>query len=275
MKKLVVLIVFLFVFLGACSSGETVSSTSKEKKEEPKKEEAASKKDTDEESSEEQVEEEETPAVVEPEYVVNENTWTIDPIKDANKKVALLTFDDSPDEHAVKIAEDLKEMGVGAIFFVNGHFLQSDEGKEKLKKIHDMGFEIGNHTYNHSSLKDLTPEEQRKEIVELNDLVESIIGERPVFFRAPFGQNTDESREVVKEEKMTLMNWTYGYDWEKAYQSKAAISDIMVNSPYLGDGANLLMHDRTWTAEAVPDIVKGLQDKGFEILDPAKIKTIE
>ncbi len=275
MKKLVVLIVFLFVFLGACSNGETASSTTKEKKEEPKKEEAASKEDTDEESSEEKVEEEETPAVVEPEYVVNENTWTIDPIKDANKKVALLTFDDSPDEHAVKIAEDLKEMGVGAIFFVNGHFLQSDEGKEKLKKIHDMGFEIGNHTYNHSSLKDLTSEEQRKEIVELNDLVESIIGERSVFFRAPFGQNTDESREVVKEEKMTLMNWTYGYDWEKAYQSKAAISDIMVNSPYLGDGANLLMHDRTWTAEAVPDIVKGLQDKGFEILNPAKIKTIE
>ncbi|MHC8521673.1 polysaccharide deacetylase family protein [Rossellomorea sp. H39__3] len=134
MKKLLVFAVFLSLFLGACSSGGTASSSTKEKKEEPKKEEAATKEATDEESNEEKVEEEVAPAVAEPEYVVNENTWTIDPIKDANKKVALLTFDDSPDEHAVEIAEDLKEMDVNAIFFVNGHFLESNEGKEKLKK---------------------------------------------------------------------------------------------------------------------------------------------
>jgi peptidoglycan-N-acetylglucosamine deacetylase len=47
----------------------------------------------------------------------------------------------------------------------------------------------------------------------------------------------------------------------------------MVNNPYLNNGANLLMHDRTWTSEALPDIVKGLREKGYETLDPAKIKT--
>ncbi|TMU87937.1 polysaccharide deacetylase family protein [Bacillus sp. BHET2] len=208
-------------------------------------------------------------------YKINENNWSINPIKDANTKVVLLTIDDAPDQHALQMAKDLKELNAPAIFFVNGHFLDTPEEKETLKQIHDMGFLIGNHTYSHSSLRDLSPEEQKEEILSLNDLVESVIGERPKFFRAPFGQNTDYSQQLAAEEKMSLMNWTYGYDWEKQYQDKEAITDIMVNSPFLSDGANLLMHDRTWTSEALIDIVKGLREKGYETLDPDRIKTIE
>jgi peptidoglycan/xylan/chitin deacetylase (PgdA/CDA1 family) len=126
----------------------------------------------------------------------------------------------------------------------------------------------------HANLKDLSAEEQRNEIVRLNDLVEATIGERPRFFRAPFGSNTDESRKLAEEEKMVLMNWTYGYDWEKAYQSKDALTDIMVNSPFLTDGANLLMHDREWTKEALMGIVEGLKAKGYEIADPHSIGKI-
>ncbi|CAN7445685.1 polysaccharide deacetylase family protein [Rossellomorea sp. LjRoot5] len=208
-------------------------------------------------------------------YKINEANWSIEPIGEANPKVVLLTIDDAPDQHALQMAKGLKELNAPAIFFVNGHFLDTPEEKETLKKIHDLGFMIGNHTYSHSSLRDLSPEEQKEEILSVSDLVESITGERPQFFRAPFGQNTDYSRELAAEEKMSLMNWTYGYDWEKQYQNKAAITDIMVNSPYLIDGANLLMHDRTWTSEALTDIVKGLRAKGYETLDPHRIKTIE
>ena len=208
-------------------------------------------------------------------YKINENNWSIEPIGGANPKVVLLTIDDAPDQHALQMAQDLKALNAPAIFFVNGHFLDTPEEKETLKKIHDMGFMIGNHTYSHSSLKDLSPEKQKEEILSVSDLVESITGERPKFFRAPFGQNTDYSRQLAKEEKMSLMNWTYGYDWEKQYQNKKAITDIMVNSPYLNHGANLLMHDRTWTSEALIDIVKGLRAKGYETLDPNRIKTIQ
>ncbi len=226
------------------------------------------------ENHEDKSEPEETEDVVqEPEYKINENNWSIEPIAGQNAKVVLLTIDDAPDKHALNMAEDLKAVNAPAIFFVNGHFLDTPEEKEVLKKIYDMGFMIGNHTYSHSSLPDLSPEEQKEEIVSVNELVESITGERPKFFRAPFGQNTDYSRQVAAEEKMALMNWTFGYDWNKEYQTKEAITDIMVNSPYLNNGANLLMHDRTWTSEALTDIVKGLREKGYETLDPTKIKT--
>ena len=74
---------------------------------------------------------------------------------------------------------------------------------------------------------------------------------------------------------MLLMNWSYGYDWEKQYMEAAALADIMVNTELLRDGANLLMHDREWTADALKDIVEGLRAKGYELIDPATIKGVE
>ncbi|WYP25111.1 polysaccharide deacetylase family protein [Alkalihalobacillus sp. FSL W8-0930] len=209
---------------------------------------------------------------IEKEYKINDVIWTVEPIEEANPEVVLLTIDDAPDQHAVEMAETLKEKDVPAIFFVNGHFLTTDEEKERLKEIHNMGFEIGNHTATHPDLKAISEEEQREEIVSVSDQVEDIIGERPRFFRAPFGSNTDFSKELVAEEGMTLMNWTYGYDWESDYQSADALADIMVNNEFVQNGANLLMHDRDWTNEALSDIVDGLRDKGYDFVDPHTIE---
>ncbi|QTM99284.1 polysaccharide deacetylase family protein [Sediminibacillus dalangtanensis] len=214
-------------------------------------------------------------SVIEPKYELTD-TWSIKPIKDqAEENVVLLTIDDAPDKHALEMAKTLKELDAKAIFFVNGHFLEREEQKQVLKKIHDMGFLIGNHTYHHQALVDATKEEQKKEIVRLNDLIEDIIGERPKFFRAPNGQNTDYSKQVAKEEGMLLMNWSYGYDWNEEYMDEDALADIMVNTELLGNGANLLMHDREWTANALEEIVSGLREKGYEIVDPGLIRTAD
>ena len=73
---------------------------------------------------------------------------------------------------------------------------------------------------------------------------------------------------------MLLMNWSYGYDWEKKYMEATALTDIMVNTELLRDGSNLLMHDRQWTADALKGIVEGLRAKGYELIDPATIKGV-
>ncbi|PPA72197.1 polysaccharide deacetylase family protein [Jeotgalibacillus proteolyticus] len=224
-----------------------------------------------EEDHEEETEEAAGDVQVEKLYEINEVNWSVQPIGEADPQVALLTIDDAPDKYGVEMAHTLKEMNVHAIFFVNGHFLDTPEEEEKLKEIHELGFPIGNHTFSHPNLRDLTEEEQREEIVSLNDRVEEIIGERPVFFRAPFGANTDFTEQLALEEGMLLMNWTYGYDWEVEYQDAAALSDIMVNTEFLANGANLLMHDRAWTNEALPSLVTGLRNKGYEFVDPAAI----
>ncbi|RHW38177.1 polysaccharide deacetylase family protein [Neobacillus notoginsengisoli] len=219
--------------------------------------------------------EEKTEGVVEetkPVYKLNEANWVIERLDGSDEKNVLITIDDAPDKHSLEMAEILNRLGVKAIFFVNGHFLDTPEEEERLKKIHDMGFAIGNHTYSHPTLTKIPEEEQKEEIVSLNDRVKEIIGVSPAFFRAPFGMNTDYSKEIASQEGMLLMNWTYGYDWEKQYQNPDSLVEIMIGSPYLTNGANLLMHDREWTKDALEDIVKGLQSKGYSIADPDLIE---
>ncbi|GAA0613437.1 hypothetical protein GCM10009001_33350 [Virgibacillus siamensis] len=217
-----------------------------------------------------------------PTYKINKKSTVVPIHKNKEDKVVLLTFDDAPDKYALEIAKTLKEKNAGAIFFVNGHFLDTDKEKKILKKIHSMGFAIGNHTYNHAFLPDLSKADQKKEIVRLNKLVKKIIGEQPKFFRAPNGANTDYSRKVAADEGMVVMNWTYGYDYFKPYMDAEKLTKAMVTGkgpevdvPYslLKPGANLLMHDRKWTEKALPAIIKGLRNKGYEMVDPEQIKT--
>ncbi|MDZ5781681.1 polysaccharide deacetylase family protein [Marinococcus luteus] len=204
-------------------------------------------------------------------YKVNEANWTVQAEESEGEEV-LLTFDDAPDGNAVKIADILAENEVPAIFFVNGMFLKDEEGRKALKKIHDMGFAIGNHTTTHSSLPKLSEDEQLEELKETDELVKEITGEAPAFFRAPFGQNTSFSDEYAKEHGMIKMNWTYGYDFEAKYQEAEALTDITLNTELLTDGANILMHDREWTKEALGPIIEGFNEKGYSFIDPQYIE---
>ncbi|MCF6412049.1 polysaccharide deacetylase family protein [Pseudalkalibacillus salsuginis] len=204
-------------------------------------------------------------------YTIHPANWTLKTDVDTEDKVVLLTIDDAPDKHALEMAKKLKAIDVPAIFFVNGHFMDTDEEKDIVKEIHEMGFEIGNHTMSHANLRNSSEEEQRYEIVTLSEEIEALTGKAPRFFRAPFGINTEFSKELIEEQGMLFMNWTYGYDWEKEYQTGESIADIMVNTPLLTNGAILLMHDRDWTNEGLNDIVKGLQNKGYIFIHPDQI----
>lgn len=275
-KKCFISIVIAIILTG-CSSGLTKQEDNESTYDQvERKQEVESPIDKDVEQGLEKTSENNKTEVnnISPQYRINE-VFSVVPIDDANPKVVLLTFDDTPDRYALEMAKTLKELDASAIFFVNGHLLQTQEKEKILQEIASLGFEIGNHTYSHYDLSTLTPEQQKEEIVSVNELVEKILGKRPKFFRAPFGVNTDISRAVAKEENMVLMNWSYGFDWNKEYMDKDALATIMVETELLGNGANLLMHDREWTSAALADIVKGLREKGYEIVDPSLIETIE
>ncbi|WP_234031528.1 polysaccharide deacetylase family protein [Lentibacillus cibarius] len=292
MKYGIWVLFFALMILGACTENTdgTGINTSSDHHQEQENEQTGSdgQTTTDQNKNEpeknEQTDQQEADAPAEPQYKINAETSSVVPIDDANEKVVLLTFDDAPDEYALEMANTLKSMDANAIFFINGHFLESTEGQNMLKKIDDMGFVIGNHTYNHSYLPDLSKQEQKDQIVRLNDTIEDIIGKRPQFFRPPNGANTDFTKKLAEQEGMVSMNWTYGYDYFEPYMDTEKIKEAMISGkgpevdvPYslLKPGANLLMHDREWTAAALEEIVTGLRDKGYKIVDPTRIQTIE
>lgn len=272
--------------LSACNSEAEDTEENEETIDEPaeseeEQDESEQEETNDEDAAEETEEEQEENT--EYLYEVSENYATINVIegKEANEQVALLTYDDAPDGYALDIAETLVEHDAPAIFFVNGMYLD-DEGAEIIEEIYEMGFEIGNHTETHPNLTTISEEEQYEEIIGTSDRVEEITGERPRFFRAPFGANTEFSTQTALEDGMMLMNWTYGFDWEAEYvDNPEGLAEIMVDpvtpegSSLLVPGANLLMHDREWTLEATPAIIEGLREKEYEILDPALIQSVE
>ena len=261
------------LFLMACQNEpDDVEEPDVEDSEEIEENEDETEESTDDTDSEDEDTAEED---VDYKYTINPDTFSVEPLdsEDAedDEKLVLLTFDDAPDGHTLQIADALEERDVSAIFFVNGMYMEDDEGFEVMQEIHDRGFEIGNHTQTHAKLDDYPEDEQQEEVVKTNDLIEEAIGETPRFFRAPHGVMTDYTKDLMKELDMTWMNWSFGFDWEAEYQDAQALADITLDNPYLSDGANILMHDREWTAEATPDIIDGLIEQGYTIVDPKLI----
>src|SRR5699024_9666354 len=108
-----------------------------------------------------------------------------------------------------------KEEAVRATYEVNENwFVQPKDGEKETEDV----VLIGNHTMTHPDLTTISEEEQKEEILGVNELVEDIIGKKPKYFRAPYGSNTDYTKKLAKEEDMLLMNWVYGYDWDAEYQ---------------------------------------------------------
>lgn len=279
MKKRTLALLSSAFLLYACGNEEADQEPAETEEEEVEEtepvEEEPEEENTEEPDEEEEVEEEEASY----RYQVTEDYARVEVIEgeEAEERVALLTYDDAPDGNALEIADVLEEYGVNAIFFVNGMFIDRDNGEEELLELHERGFEIGNHSYTHPNFRtDLaTEEEQYEEIISTSDRIEEITGERPRFFRFPFGAYTDYAIEVAQEDGMEIMQWTFGYDFEADYMEADALADITVNTELLTNGSNILMHDREWTLEATPDIIEGLQANDFEIVDPAEIRSVD
>src|SRR5438093_4831512 len=75
------------------------------------------------------------------------------PAQPVPDKLVVLTFDDAVKSHRTFVAPLLKELGFGATFFVTHRWMDDRTNFmtwEEIGEIHQMGFEIGNHSWTHS-----------------------------------------------------------------------------------------------------------------------------
>jgi peptidoglycan/xylan/chitin deacetylase (PgdA/CDA1 family) len=203
-------------------------------------------------------------------FQVNTTNFLISPTEPTvdEEKFVLLTIDDTPTGKSTnQILDILDEYNAKAIFFVNGHYAKRN--LELLKEIKNRGHIIGNHTWWHIYIRKESPETVHEEIVGLSNFIEEHLGERPVYFRPPFGQNSDVSLKIIKEEGMQTMNWSNGsLDWELK-TPEAITKQVMDN---IKNGDNILFHDKQITADALKDILPQLQNKGFQFVLPTEVK---
>ncbi|MFF2090143.1 polysaccharide deacetylase family protein [Paenibacillus sp. NPDC058174] len=205
-------------------------------------------------------------------YKMN-NVYRFVPIEETtDKKVVLLSFDDGPHNKEVltSLLDTLDKHHAKAVFFVNGYRVK--EHPELLTLIHERGQTIGNHSWDHIDLKKEDEAKIDQQIGDVQKDVEAITGEPPRFFRPPYGSGGDKVKEIAKNHGLLFMTWSNGsLDWEQ--KSPGDPDKVIANVlEQLHPGANILMHELKWTAEALDGLLTKLEDKGYGFIDPATIE---
>lgn len=123
----------------------------------------------------------------------------LEPIPD---KTVVLTFDDAVKSHITNVAPILKDHGFGATFFITECWMSDAENFlswEDVRELHTMGFEIGNHTWNHAGMN--TPK-HTAHLAGQMALVESALKKvgvpKPVSFGWPGNGFSPEGLEILK-----------------------------------------------------------------------------
>lgn len=203
------------------------------------------------------------------EYHINKNFDIIPNDKNANKKVILITIDDGPSKYSKDMVNTLLRHNAKAIFFING--IHNKNYPNNITFEANSGFIIGNHTWDHLNLKkEKNIEKIKKEIINNTNLISKLTGSDPIFFRPPYGVNTQYVKDLIKKNNMISMNWSgSAKDWGKNTKNeKIFMNNVLTN---LHPGEILLIHEHEWTAKYLDKLLTMLENKGYEFVDPHKI----
>jgi len=197
---------------------------------------------------------------------------------DPTKKCVALTFDDGPNPAvSARILDILRTKKVPASFFILG--VNARAYPQYVKMYIDNGHEVGNHTYSHKNFYRLKkikkPVELEKiilkELIESDNIISGIISRKPVFIRMPNGFISPEVEKVATENGYTVVNWSFGCDWKSMTKENLVKNYITHIKP----GAILLFHEKRLTATALPEIIDGIRNKGYDIVPLRQILPAE
>ncbi|MHA5048984.1 polysaccharide deacetylase family protein [Streptomyces sp. SD15] len=182
----------------------------------------------------------------------------------------VLTFDDGPDpRYTPDILRTLREHDVRAMFFVCGEM--AVDNKDLLSEMADEGHIVGNHTWSHPLLIQLSRSEVRSELERTSDVIEDAYGEPPVWFRAPYGAWSRATFQIGADLGMEPLAWTLDtLDWTSP--GTRTIIDRVENGA--GPGVVVLSHDaggeRSQSVRALRDYLPQLLDSGYHITVPRR-----
>lgn len=195
--------------------------------------------------------EDEATAQTERPYYYDEN---LDPMK----PIIAMSFDDGPSKYTERILAALQANGAKATFFMVGYNIKKQA--DRVRMVYEAGCEIGNHTLDHTSLKEGTAEEIMARVYDNEELLNTIVPVGRVLVRPPYGSFNDLTKEVIQR---PMVNWSVdSRDWETKNADKI-VAQIKQDAR---DGYIILMHDLYEpTAEAAERIIPWLIEQGYQI----------
>lgn len=203
------------------------------------------------------------------------------------KQIAL-TFDDGPDPRwTPQILAVLERYHVPGTFFVIGE--NGVENRSILTRMLADGDEIGNHSYTHPNMADVSDTGNRLELNTTQRLIEAYTGRSTRLFRAPYFGDAEPT--TPDELGPALIAQQQGYtivglhgdpgDWQKRTaddiaqrtitQVENATSDRTVNVVLLHDGGG----DRSQTVLALPKIIEKLRADGYRFVPASHLAGLD
>jgi peptidoglycan/xylan/chitin deacetylase (PgdA/CDA1 family) len=178
-----------------------------------------------------------------------------------------LTFDDGPDPVWTNAVLDvLRRHDVRATFFCTGG--NASAHPKELERIHRDGHLIGNHTWSHPFLDELSVDELRRQVDETWSVIGRVVDlPRQRFFRPPYGSRTEQALDWLAGSGMVTTLWDVAPDdW-----SMPGTEEIVGRTVgAVADGSIVLLHDgggdRSQTVAALPRIIDSVRRSGSELV---------
>ena len=198
-------------------------------------------------------------------------------------KQLLLTFDDGPDPtYTPQVLDILSKYHVPAAFFLVG--INAENNLPLVKRIYKEGHEIGNHTFTHPNMAEVSTTRANLEMKLTRLIIECITGHSTVLFRAPF--NADSEPELAEEiipvanarlenyldvgESIDPEDWQPGISADTIFQ-RVVTAVLKSEQDSSRPGRTVLLHDaggndRTQTVKALPMIIQYFQKRGYQFI---------
>lgn len=190
---------------------------------------------------------------------------------ETNQQKVALTFDISwGEERLGPILDVLEQKGVKqATFFLSAPW--AEHHPELVKRIKEMGFEIGSHGYRHVNYSRLKDEEIREQIIKADRILSSLTGENPRLLRPPNGDFDKRVLRIAHELGYTVILWdTDSKDWMNPGVDK--IVEQVLSNAHPGDIILLHASDSAkQTHEALPRIIDQLRSQGYQLVNVSEL----
>ena len=195
-----------------------------------------------------------------------------------------LSFDDGPDPRwTPRILDILKRKHATATFMMIGD--QAEQNVGLMRRVVREGNEIGNHTFTHPNISEISHRQLDLEVKLTERLFASKLGVQPLYFRPPYDideepDTDDQAAPVlrVQQNGFTIIgNKIDTNDWdERTRKTPAEIAQsvldqlhVMKTKPQFR-GSVILLHDgggdRSVTVAALPVLIDTLRANGYTIV---------
>ncbi len=182
---------------------------------------------------------------------------------ETDKKQVAITFDAAwTNQDTDDLIKILRKHNATATFFIVGDW--AEKFPESVKAFYDAGHTIANHSDTHKAFSKCSREEIQKEIVNCNEKLQKITGEKVSLVRAPSGDYTQDSLEVADSLGMYTIQWNCDSLDYTGLSVDEIVNRVTGNTQ---NGSIILFHNGVEnTAEALDKILTQLSKQGYSFV---------